>query len=74
MERRISPGARARRALLFDSLAAVVLAGLALSLAAGLGVVGFFGLPILIVGGLWIGIERLHRRVGTRRRARRMPG
>jgi hypothetical protein len=61
MPRRISAAARARRALLFDSLTAVVLAALVLSLAAGLGVVGFFGLPLLIVLLLWIGIERLVR-------------
>jgi uncharacterized membrane protein len=59
--RRVSPGARARRALLVDSLAAIVLAALALSLAAGLGVVGFFGLPLLVGGLLWIGGERLLR-------------
>jgi hypothetical protein len=58
MRPRISPAARARRALLFDSLAAVALAALALSLAAGLGAIGFFGLPLLIVLLLWIGTER----------------
>lgn len=57
--RGISPGARARRALLFDSLAAIALAALALILAAGLGVVGFFGLPLLVGGLLWIAAERL---------------
>jgi hypothetical protein len=60
--RRITPGARARRALLFDTIAAIALAVLMLSLAAGLGVVGFFGLPLLLLGLLWIGIERLLRR------------
>jgi uncharacterized membrane protein len=60
--RRISPEARARRALLADVLAALVLAGLALNLAAGLGVIGFFGLPVLVLGLAWIGIERLVRR------------
>jgi hypothetical protein len=67
---RISPAARARRALLFDVLAAVVLAVLALSLAAGLGPVGFFGLPLLVALLLWIGIERLLLR---RRHASRPP-
>jgi hypothetical protein len=72
--RGITPGARARRALLFDSLAAIVLAVIALSLAAGLGVVGFLGLPLLIAGLLWIGVERLlsrrraHRATSTARR------
>jgi hypothetical protein len=59
LPRRISPAARARRALLADVLAAVALAVLALNLAAGLGVVGFFGLPLLVAGLLWIGLERL---------------
>jgi hypothetical protein len=71
MPRRISAAARARRALLFDSLAAVVLAALALSLTAGLGVVGFLGLPILIGGLLWIAIESLLGRAKGRRSARR---
>jgi predicted PurR-regulated permease PerM len=65
--RRITPGARARRALLFDSIAAVALAVLVLSLAAGLGVVAFFALPLFLVGLLWIGIERLVRRLRRRR-------
>jgi len=59
LPRRISPGARARRALLGDLVAAAALAALVLSLAAGLGVVGFFGLPLLLAGLLWIGLERL---------------
>ncbi|HXV04578.1 MAG TPA: hypothetical protein VFP23_01565 [Solirubrobacterales bacterium] len=67
--RRISPAARARRALLIDVLAAVVLAAIVLSVAAGLGVVGFFGLPLLLAGLLWIGAERLHPRIRSRRPA-----
>lgn len=59
---RITPGARARRALVVDVIAAALLAALALSLAAGLGVVAFFALPIFLLGLLWIGIERLVRR------------
>jgi hypothetical protein len=66
--RRITPGARARRALLLDAIAAALLAALALSLAAGVGVVAFFALPVLLLGLLWIGAERLvcrlRRRVG----------
>lgn len=65
--RRISPGARARRALLIDTVAALVLAAIALSVAAGLGVVGFFGLPLLLLGLLWIGVERLVVRSRARR-------
>ncbi|HEX5526485.1 MAG TPA: hypothetical protein VFX44_04705 [Solirubrobacterales bacterium] len=60
---RITPGARARRALLVDAIAAAALAALALSLAAGLGVVAFFALPILLLGLAWIGAERLVRRL-----------
>jgi hypothetical protein len=50
---------RARRALLLDLLAAIVIALLVLKLAAGLGVIGFFALPLLVLGLLWIGGERL---------------
>ena len=64
--RRITPGAEARRALLFDSLAALALAVLALSLAAGLGVVGFVGLPLLALGLIWIGGERLLGRIRSK--------
>jgi len=68
--RRIAPGARARRALLIDLLLAAILALLALELTAGLGVVVFFGLPVLLLGLLWIGLERL---VSLHRRRRRAP-
>jgi len=61
--KRLTPGARARRALLVDAIAAALLAALALSLAAGLGVVAFFALPLFLLGLLWIGIERLVRRL-----------
>ncbi len=64
--RRISPAARARRALLVDLLLAAAIATLALSLAAGLGVVGFFALPLLLIGLLWVGAERAV--AGLRRR------
>jgi hypothetical protein len=54
-------------ALLVDSIAALALAAVVLGLAAGLGVVGFFGLPLLVAGLLWIGAERLLARRRTRR-------
>jgi hypothetical protein len=57
--RRLTPGARARRALLVDSILAAAIAALVLSLAAGLGVVAFFALPLLLLGLLWIGAERV---------------
>jgi len=72
--RRVTPGERARRALIVDLLVAIGLAALAFNLAAGLGVIGFFGLPLLLVGLLWIGGERQlrrHRRNGRRGSNRR---
>lgn len=67
----VSPGARARRALLFDFAVALVLALVVLLLAAGLGVVAFFALPLFLVGLLWIVIERSLGRVRHGRRPRR---
>lgn len=66
--RRISPGARARRALLIDIVLAAALATALLVATAGLGVVAFFALPLLLVGLVWIAAERLVRRL-TRRTA-----
>jgi uncharacterized membrane protein len=68
--RRLTPGARARRALLIDVLAAVLLSVVALNVSAGLGVVGFFGLPLLILGLTWIAIERALSAIRRRRRRR----
>lgn len=67
--KRITPGARARRALLIDAIAAALLATLVLSLAAGLGVVAFFALPIFLLGLLWIGVERTVTAIRRRRQA-----
>lgn len=67
-QRRITPGQRARRALLVDAVLAVLLAVLLLQLTAGLGVVAFICLPLLILGLLWIACERLLARVRLRRR------
>lgn len=61
--RRVSPAARARRALLADLLVAAVVAALVLYLASGLGVVGFFGAPVLLACLLWIGFESLFSRL-----------
>jgi uncharacterized membrane protein len=60
--------ALARRDLLIDTIVALSLAAIALATASGLGVLGFFGLPVLMVGLLWIGVERLIRRARRRRR------
>jgi len=65
--RRISPAARARRALLFDLLFAAVLAGVVLRTTAGLGVVGFFGLPVLLIGIISLLVERRFARPRRRR-------
>jgi hypothetical protein len=61
--RRPTPGMRARRALGLDVLAAAALAALLLWLTAGLGVIAFFGLPLLLLGLLWVAVERLVRRL-----------
>lgn len=68
--REVSAAARSRRALLLDVVLALALAALALSLAAGLGVVAFFALPLLLVGLLWLALEGAVRRL-RRARARR---
>lgn len=64
---RITPGARARRALLVDAIVAALLATLVLSLAAGLGVVAFFALPLFLLGLLWIVVERTVAAIRRRR-------
>lgn len=66
--RRLTPGQRARRALLVDVFAAAALAALALILAAGLGVVAFFALPLFLVGLLSVAMERGLSRIRRRRR------
>lgn len=71
--RRLTPGARARRALLVDSVLAAAIAALAFSLAEGLGVVAFFAVPLLLLGLLWIGLERLVLRLRRRRSAIQPP-
>ena len=57
LPRDISPGAASRRSLLADFLIALLLALLAIALAAGIGVVGFAAILILLVLLLWLGIE-----------------
>lgn len=74
LPREISPGAAARRALLADALIAIGLAALAIDLAAGIGIVGFIALLVLVGLGAWIGIEaairRLRGRASTQIRSR----
>ncbi len=64
---RISPGARARRALLVDTLLALVIALTLLQLAAGLGVVAVIAIPTLLAALAWILLERLVVRARHRR-------
>lgn len=68
----ISPGARARRSLLIDLVVALVIALVVLQIAAGLGVVTFFALPLFLVGLIWIVIERGLAEVRRRRHPRRV--
>lgn len=71
LPREISPGARSRRAFLADLLVAIALAMVAIILAAGIGVVGFFALLALLVLSAWSGLEVAIRSVLRRRRSAR---
>jgi hypothetical protein len=61
--REVSPAAAARRALLADLLAAIGLALLGFLLAAGIGIVGFVALLVLVVIVAWIGVESVVRAI-----------
>lgn len=61
------PASARRRALALDLLAAAAIAALAYALAAGVGVVGFIALPVLLAGLLWVGAERLGHRLRSGR-------
>lgn len=65
-ERRLTPGARARRALAVDAALAAALALILLTQAAGLGVVAAVSLPLALAGLLWIGAERVLGRLRSR--------
>ncbi|MDX6601329.1 MAG: hypothetical protein QOF13_531 [Solirubrobacterales bacterium] len=71
LPRDISPGTAARRSLLADLLAALVLTLLAFQLAAGIGVVGFMALLTLLALVAWIAIEAIAHGTARRRRTRR---
>jgi hypothetical protein len=68
LPKRISPAARARRALAVDAIVAAILALVLLELTAGLAVIAFFGLPVLLLGLVWIGVEALVGEIRFRRR------
>jgi hypothetical protein len=67
----ITPGAAARRAFLADVLIALALTALALVLAAGIGIVGFGALLVLLSLLLWFAVEAVVVRVNRRRGSRR---
>ena len=68
--RRISRKAAARRSLLVDALCALALALVALTLSAGLGIVGVIAVLTLIAIGLWFAIEALVRAIRGHRDSR----
>lgn len=70
----ISPAARARRALLFDALAALLLTVIAVLLSAGIGIVGFVGLLVAIFLIAWIVVEKIGLALLRRRRPRAEEG
>lgn len=70
LPRTISPAARARRALLFDVLAAAAFTAVVVLVSAGVGVVGFAGLLVATALLLWIGVEGAARVLMRRRRGR----
>jgi uncharacterized membrane protein len=57
LPRNITPGQAARRALLADLAIAIMLALVAIAIAAGIGVIGFFALLVLLVVVVWIAAE-----------------
>jgi hypothetical protein len=70
LPRDISPAARARRSLLADLLAGLLVAVFLIVLSAGIGIVGFVGLVTLLLLASWFGIELLVQ-LARRRRSRR---
>jgi hypothetical protein len=68
--RDISPSARSRRTVFADLLIAITLAMVTTLLAAGIGVVGFFALLVLLVLSAWIGLEAAIGSLLRRRRRR----
>jgi hypothetical protein len=62
------PAAARRRALAVDLLVAAAIAAVAIALAAGVGVLGFVALPVLLAGLAWVGLEALVSRLRARRR------
>ena len=65
--RRRSPAQLQRRRLAIDLSLALLMAVIFVSVAGGLGVVAWFGLPVLLIGLLTLAVERLVRRRQSRR-------
>ena len=61
------PAVAARRTVMWDLVAAAVIAAVVLALRPGLGVIAWFGVPVLLVGLVWIAFERRLERRGRRR-------
>ncbi|HEY2716901.1 MAG TPA: hypothetical protein VGI73_11850 [Solirubrobacterales bacterium] len=57
LPRDVAPAARARRALLFDGLAALALTVVAMLISAGVGILGFAGALVAILLLAWVAIE-----------------
>jgi hypothetical protein len=57
LPRDITAGAASRRALLADLVAAIALALVAITAAAGIGVVGFTALLVFLALLVWFGVE-----------------
>jgi uncharacterized protein (DUF58 family) len=76
LPRHVSPAAARRRGLLIDGLVGVAIGLVAIFLAAGIGVVGFFALLCVLAVALWYLVELGLRRSTARRRrpARLRPG
>jgi hypothetical protein len=70
--RRRSPAQLQRRRLAIDLLLALLIAVIFVSVAGGLGVVAWFGLPVLLIGLLTLAVERLVRQRQSRRQ-RKLP-
>jgi peptidoglycan/LPS O-acetylase OafA/YrhL len=66
----ITPGAAARRSLLVDLIAAVLLAAIGLIVAAGIGIVAVVSLVVLLAIVVWVGVESAVRGILRRRRSR----
>lgn len=63
----ISPGAAARRSLLFDALIGAAIAALAILISAGIGVVAFFAMLCALVIVVWYLLEGALRKARRRR-------